>query len=156
MHWPQNSMCPVLQSTTCKQITVYNFETVFYHLNVDRQQIQHAELYALSNFKFRCDVTRGWLRISGELPLSAHVVYGIVAKHVHWMWFFWTTQSIACDKVTSRLISKLDGEYLRYVVLFHQVKIVINPNNAILFQFQNSILPTVLQWLLHVATKDDI
>ncbi len=39
-----------------------------------------ALIYSQSNFESRCDVTRYRLRISGELPLNARVVYGMAAK----------------------------------------------------------------------------
>ena len=39
----------------------------------------------LSDCEIRRDVTRGRLRISGELPLHARVVYGIAAKHARCM-----------------------------------------------------------------------
>ena len=44
-----------------------------------------ALLALLSNFKIRHDVTQGRLRIPGELPLNAHVVYGFTAKHARCM-----------------------------------------------------------------------
>ena len=40
---------------------------------------------SLSSFEVRHDITRGRLLILGELPLNAHVVYGIAAKHARCM-----------------------------------------------------------------------
>ena len=62
---------------------------------------------SLSSFEIRRDVRRGRLRISGEFPLNARVVYGIEAKHVRCIVTFSVTHlksnSAACD-IMSNLV----------------------------------------------------
>ncbi len=74
-------------------------------------------VYSLSNFEIRRDVTRGRLRILGELLCNANVVWpnGNAAKHVRST--ACDTQSTACDntsnlEVGQRVIAKLDRDLM--------------------------------------------
>ncbi len=66
-------------------------------------------LPTLSNVEIRCDVTCGRLRISGELPLNARVVWNRGKTHTL---YGYVSEMRNLPRVTSCLISKLDREYL--------------------------------------------
>ena len=69
------------------------------------KQPAHSRNYSLYNFEIRRDVTSGRLRISGEVPWNARVVYGIAAKYARFMAI--RSEVRNRPEVTSRLILNL-------------------------------------------------
>ena len=77
----------------------------------DQCQLVIMQCTLPSNFQIRRDVICDRLRISDELPLNVRVVYGIAAKHTYCAdTRLSEIRNLPC--VRSRLISKLDREYI--------------------------------------------
>ena len=71
--------------------------------------------YSLYSFEIRRDVTHSRLRILGELPLNVHAVYGFATKTNALYGYLSEIRNLPC--VASRLISKLDREYVSCVTI---------------------------------------